>query len=229
MWFTLGLMRLTFLGHAAFLVQTLGYNVVFDPFSPGIGYAPLRTQADLVSLSHDNPKWHSHLQSVGGEFSVFDALEHIGQPWDCDGVLLESIPVFESWPDDGEPQGPNAMVKMTSENLRVLHMGDVGHALGDDYLEALGEIDVVLAPVGGPPTIEPPQLKAFLHELNPKIVVPMHFMIPGLKMQLEPLDAFLNAWEGRAVRSGSSQLEISMATLPDEMTLQVLEPSRLNR
>lgn len=220
-------MRLTFLGHAAFLLQTQGYHVVFDPFSPQIGYAPLNTLADLVSLSHDNPKWHSHTQSVGSEFSIYDALEHIGQPWDFDGVVLESIPVFERWPDNGDPEGPNAMVKLTSENLRILHMGDVGHALGDDYLQALGEIDIVLAPVGGPPTIELGQLKAFLDELQPKIVVPMHFMIPGLKMQLEPLDAFLGLWDGAAERRGASLMEVTMATLPDETTLRVLEPSRL--
>lgn len=221
-------MRLTFLGHAAFLLQTQGYNVVFDPFSPHIGYAPLKTSADLVSLSHDNPKWHSHLESVGGEFSVYSALEHIGQPWDFDGVLLESIPVFESWPDEGEPVGPNAMVKLTSENLRVLHMGDVGHALGDDYLGALGEVDIVLAPVGGPPTIELAQLLAFLDELQPKIVVPMHFGVPGLQMQLEPLDEFLRLWDGAIERRGASLMEVTMATLPDDTTLRVLEPSRLS-
>ncbi len=220
-------MRLTFLGHAAFSIKTQGYSVVFDPFSPDIGYAPLGTKADLVSLSHDNPKWHSHTQSVSGEFTVYNGLENIGQPWDFDGVLLESIPVFEKWPDNSDPEGPNAMVKMTSENLRVLHMGDVGHALGDDYLGALGEIDVVLAPVGGPPTIELEQLKAFLDELQPNIVVPMHFGIEGLKMQLEPLDVWLEMWDGALERSGSSQLEISMATLPDETTLRVLEPLRL--
>lgn len=222
-------MRLTFLGHAAFLLQTQGYNFVFDPFSPDIGYAPLQTKADFVCLSHDNPKWHSHTQSVGGEFSVYNALEHIGQPWDIDGVLLESIPVFERWPDDSEPEGPNAMVKLTSENLRILHMGDVGHALGDDYLEALGEVDVVLAPVGGPPTIEPAQLLSFLDELQPKIVVPMHFMVPGLKMQLEPLEAFLELWDGAVERRGASLLEVTMATLPGETTLRVLEPSRQNQ
>lgn len=222
-------MRLTFLGHAAFLLQTQGYHIVFDPFSPRIGYAPLDTRADLVCVSHDNPKWHSHLPSVGGEFSVYDALEHIGQPWDFDGVLLESIPVFERWPDEGDPEGPNAMVKLTGENLRVLHMGDVGHALGDDYLQALGEVDIVLAPVGGPPTIEPSQLLAFLDELQPKIVVPMHFGVPGLKMQLGSLDEFLKLWDGAIERRGASLLEATMATLPGEMTLRVLEPSRLNQ
>ncbi len=220
-------MRLTFLGHAAFSIKTQGYSVVFDPFSPDIGYAALGSKADLVSLSHHNPKWHSHTESVGGEFSVYDALEHIGQPWDFDGVLLESIPVFEKWPDNSDPQGPNALVKLTSENLRVLHMGDVGHALGDDYLGALGEIDVVLAPVGGPPTIELADLKSFLEELDPKIVVPMHFGIEGLRMQLEPLEAFLEIWDGAIERSGSSQLDLAMATLPREMTLRVLEPLRL--
>ena len=220
-------MRLSFLGHAAFQVQTLGYNLVFDPFSPDIGYASLDVRADLVSISHENPKWHSHLESVAGEWTLYPALENFGQTWDFDGIALESFPVFESWPDAEEPQGPNGMVKITSENLRLLHMGDVGHALGDEYLEALGEVDIVLAPVGGPPTIALPDLLAFLEELAPKIVVPMHYGVPGLKMRLEPLATFLELWNGSVEQGGKSELTLSMETLPRAMTLQVLEPGRL--
>ena len=222
-------MRLSFLGHAAFEIQTLGYTVVFDPFSPDIGYLPLDVRADLVSISHENPKWHSHLESVGGEWTLYHALENLGQTWDFDGIALEAFPVFERWPDDAEPDGPNGMVKITAENLRVLHMGDVGHALGDEYLEALGEVDVVLAPVGGPPTIELPDLIAFLEALSPRLVIPMHYGVPGLKMQLEPLATFLALWSGRVVQDGKSEVTLAMETLPDEMTLRVLEPRRLGR
>lgn len=220
-------MRLSFFGHACFGIQTLGYRLVFDPFSRGIGYAPLDTRADLVSISHENPKWHSHLESVEGDWTLYNALENLGQTWDFDGIALEAFPVFESWPDGGEPDGPNAMVKITSENLRVLHMGDVGHALGDDYIEALGEIDVVLAPVGGSPTIQLADLKSFLEELEPKIVIPMHYAVEGLQMQLEPLEAFLELWEGRVEQSSKSELELKMDGLPREMTLWLLEPLRL--
>lgn len=220
-------MRLTFFGHAAFEIQSSGYRLVLDPFSPEIGYAPLKAQADLICISHENPKWHSHTQSVSGDWTLYNALEQVGQTWDFDGISLESFPVFESWPDKGEPDGPNAMFKITSENLRVLHMGDAGHALGDDYIEALGEVDVVLAPIGGPPTIELEQLKSFLEELEPKIVVPMHYMIPSLKMQLEPLDTWLNLWDGRTLRAGKSELQLKMDDLPREPTLCVLQPSRL--
>ncbi|BCM90376.1 hypothetical protein IAD21_02228 [Abditibacteriota bacterium] len=222
-------MRLTYFGHACFGVQTLGYRLVLDPFSPEIGYAPLQTKADLVCISHENPKWHSHLESVGGDWTLYNALENIGQTWDFDGISLEAFPVFEDWPDNGEPVGPNAMFKITSENLRLLHMGDVGHALGDDYIEALGEVDIVLAPFGGPPTIELTDLKAFLDELNPRLVVPMHYMVEGLKMQLEPLDSFLNLWDGRVERAGKSELELKMDDLPSKTTLQLLEPLRLKR
>ena len=220
-------MRLTYFGHAAFGIQTLGYDLVLDPFSPKIGYAPLGAKADLVCISHENPKWHSDTDSVSGDWTLYNALEQVGQTWDFDGISLESFPVFESWPDDGEPSGPNAMFKITSENLRVLHMGDVGHALGEDYIEALGEVDVVLAPVGGPPTIELTQLKSFLEELEPALIIPMHFGVPGLKMQLEPLHAFLELWDGRVERAGKSELHLKMEDLPRQTTLCVLEPSRL--
>lgn len=220
-------MRLTFFGHACFGLETLGYRLVLDPFSPQIGYAPLATKADLVSISHENPKWHSDTASVGGEWTLYDALEHVGRGWDFDGISLQSFPVFEDWPDDGEPTGPNAMVKITSENLRLLHMGDVGHSLGSDYIEALGEIDVVFAPVGGSPTIELDDLNSFLEELNPRLVFPMHYMIEGLGMKLQPLDAFLDLWSGTVKRSATSDFQLKMEDLPTETTLQILQPLRL--
>ncbi|RYG55507.1 hypothetical protein EON80_30570 [bacterium] len=219
-------MRLTYFGHACFGVQTLGYRLVFDPFSPLIGYAPLATKADLVCISHENPKWHSHLESVAGDWTLYNALENVGQTWDFDGISLESFPVFEDWPDKGEPVGPNAMFKITSENLRILHMGDVGHALRNDYIEALGDVDIVMAPVGGPPTIALDALKAFLGELNPRMVLPMHYMVEGLQMSLKPLDTFLQLWDGRVERSNKSELELKMEDLPRETTLQLLEPLR---
>ena len=223
-------MRLSFLGHAAFQLQTLGYDLVFDPFSPDIGYAPLDARADLVSISHENPKWHSHMESVGGDWTLYHALEHLGQAWDFDGIGLEAFPVFENWPDDGgEPDGPNALVKVTAENLRLLHMGDVGHALGDEYLEALSEIDIVLAPVGGPPTIALPDLLAFLEELQPRVVIPMHYGVPGLKMKLEPLATFRAGWSGPIVEDSKAEITLSMEALPREMTLHILEPERLAR
>ena len=217
-------MRLAYFGHACFGVQTLGYRLILDPFSPHIGYAPLSTKADLVSISHENPKWHSYTGGVEGEWTLYNGLDNFGQTWDFDGISLEAVPVFEDWPDDGEPVGPNAMVKITSENLRLLHMGDVGHALGDDYLEALGEVDIVLAPVGGPPTIELSDLKAFLEELNPRVVVPMHYMVGGLQMQLEPLDSFLGLWDGPVQRANKPDMEFTMSGLPGETTLQLLTP-----
>lgn len=219
-------MRLTYFGHACFGLQTLGYRLVLDPFSPEIGYAPLdsKAKADVVCISHENHKWHSHTESVGGEWTLYNALENVGQTWDLDGITLESFPVFESWPDDGEPAGPNAMFKITSENLRVLHMGDVGHALGSDYIEALGDIDIVLAPTGGFPTIELPDLKSFIDELNPRIVIPMHYMIEGLKMQLEPLDSFVNLWDGPIENTAKSGIELKMDELPPKTMLQLLKP-----
>lgn len=217
-------MLLSYFGHACFGIQTLGYRLVLDPFSPHIGYAPLAVKADLVSISHENPKWHSHTQSVGGEWTLYDALENIGQTWDFDGISLEAFPVFESWPDGGEPVGPNALVKITSENLRLLHMGDVGHALGADYIEALGDIDIVLAPIGGPPTIALPDLVSFLEELAPKIIVPMHYMVEGLAMNLEPLETFLSLWQGNVERDGKGELDISMNDLPSKPTVRVLSP-----
>ncbi|RYX85632.1 hypothetical protein EON83_04645 [bacterium] len=220
-------MRLTYFGHACFGIQTSGYRLVLDPFSSEIGYSPLNTKADLICISHENPKWHSYVEGVDGDWTLYNALENVGQTWDFDGISLESFPVFEDWPDNGEPVGPNAMFKITNENLRILHMGDVGHTLGNDYIEALGDIDIVLAPIGGPPTIELADLKSFLEELNPSLVIPMHYMVEGLQMTLEPLDSFLIIWDGPIERATKSEFDLKMDDLPTKTTLKLLPPLRL--
>ena len=178
-------MQITFVGHACFQIQTGGFKIITDPYSSQIGYSPVNLGADIVTLSHDNPKWHSCLDDVRGDFQVVNGLEIVGETLRAGAISFEAIEVFENLPDDG----PNAMLKITAEKTRILHMGDVGHALDDATREKCGEIDVLLAPTGGAPTISLPDLLEFIEKLAPKIVIPMHFGVPNLAMNALPLEA----------------------------------------
>ena len=217
-------MSLNFIGHACFSLQFSKTRVLTDPYSPEIGYLPVDEAPNLVMISHQNPKWHSYLDDVRGEFQTFRGLEFVDETVFVDEVKLEAVRVWEKLPNDG----PNAMIKIIANELRVLHMGDCGHALSAESVAACGEVDVLLAPAGGPPTLELSDLMRFVDELQPKIVVPMHFAVPNLGMKLQPVESFVDLWpRENVIVHPASSMEISRDSLPHETQLHVLQPARL--
>lgn len=216
-------MRLTFLGHAAFLLETRGKRVIFDPYSSEIGYLPVDADADFVCLSHQNPKWHSCLDAVGGDFEILDGLNLVGASVRRGDLSFGAARVFEK-PGEGE----NAMVWLESEGLRVLHMGDCGVLPDEVTLENCGRVDVLLALAGGFPTLALDDLMVLTEKLAPRMVIPMHFGVPGLQMAALDVAAIEQRFQPpHRVRNAGSSLEITPETLPQSAQLQVLKPLRL--
>lgn len=220
-------MRLTFLGHAAFLIQSAGKQIITDPYSSEIGYLPVNQRADFVCLSHQNRKWHSCLDDIRGEFEVINGLEIIENGATRGAISFGAVKVFEK-PEEGE----NAMIWMESEGVRVLHMGDCGVLPDDETLEKCGRVDVLLALAGGFPTLSLDDLMIVIEKLAPKIVIPMHFGVPGLAMKALVVEEIEKRFEAyRLVRGQSSSLEISSDLLANTLTtgpqLQILKPLRL--
>jgi L-ascorbate metabolism protein UlaG (beta-lactamase superfamily) len=216
-------MRFTFLGHAAFMIKTNGQTIITDPYNSSIGYAPIREVADVVTLSHDNPKWHSCLDDIEGDYQVVNGLDILDEGKTIGAIPFGAALVYERLPDEG----PNSMVWFESEGIRVLHMGDCGVLPSEEALKQCGRVDVLLALTGGTPTIELPDLMQFIEKLQPKIVVPMHFGVPGLQMSALPVGAFEEMWSGTEVGSVTGSLEITAATLPEKCELRVLAPTRM--
>ncbi len=219
-------MRITFLGHACLLIQTGKTGVITDPYSSEIGYLPVDERANLVTLSHENPKYHSYTGDIPGAFETYHALEHIGQTVKRGGVTLESILVHEILPSEG----PNAMVKITAENISVLHMGDCGHLPTKEQIAVCGHVDVLLALAGGPPTIQLDDLMKFVQKLCPRIVIPMHYAVPNLSMQAHEVEEFAALWDADDVtKHDSSTLEITPFVLETDLPhpqLHILKPKR---
>lgn len=215
-------MKITWLGHAAFLLETQNTTVILDPYSSRIGYAPIDLDADIVTASHDNPKYHSCLDELREVGEVVRGLELQGEI-ERRGVKMGAVQVYET--DSGD--GPNAMVWIESEGVRVLHMGDVGHRITPAQVAACGHVDVLLALAGGPPTIEMAPLYEFIEDLKPRIVIPMHFGVPHLDFKLRPVEEFLAGFAvGQIKRLDASMLEVSRASLPQELTVCLLSHAR---
>jgi L-ascorbate metabolism protein UlaG (beta-lactamase superfamily) len=119
------------------------------------------------------------------------------------------------------------IVHFHAEGLHLVFLGDLGHALDEAELAPLRGADVVLVPAGGPPTIDFPEIPHLLDAIGPRLIFPMHYKTPGINLNIQPLERFLDVLPGVPVdRPGRCDYEIRRATLSAERRIIVLEHAR---
>jgi L-ascorbate metabolism protein UlaG (beta-lactamase superfamily) len=219
-------MRITWYGHAAFLIETQGLRIILDPYrSPDSGgYEPIAEGADLVVVSHENDCYHSHLGQIVPPFETIRALELPAEGQIKESIRFQAVHVFET----GErlPEDEVAVVHFHSEGMHVVFLGDLGHPLAENELAPLRGADIVLAAAGCPPTIDYPELAKLLDQIEPRIVIPMHFKTPKINLDIQPLERFLDVLAGTAIDRRQSTIEIALRTLPPCRTIVVLDHAR---
>src|SRR3954447_2597652 len=177
-------MRLTWYGHAAFLVETMGLRVILDPYrSPDWGGSePIAEPADIVAVSHENDRYHSHLGQVVPPFEVVRGLELPDGGTLVRGLRFEAVPVFET--PERRPEDRVTILHFRSEGLHVVHLGDLGHPLTEAELAPIRGAEIVLTSAGGPPTIDFPEIPTLLDAIGPRIVIPMHYKTPRINLNI---------------------------------------------
>jgi len=220
-------MRITWYGHAAFLVETQGLRIILDPYrSPNSGgYEPIAEPADLVIVSHENDRYHSHLGQIVPPFETVRALELAPEGRVIRGIRFEAVHVFET--PERLPEDEVTIIHFRSDGLHVVFLGDLGHPLSEAELAPLRGAEIVLAAAGGPPTIDFPEIPALLDAIGPRIVIPMHFKTPKINLEIQPLEWFLHALPRDPIdRAGTTTVELAPETLPARRTIVVLEHAR---
>jgi len=213
----LWLMDITFLGHASFKLKGKHTGVITDPYDPSIGLKYPRAEADIVTVSHDHHD-HSAVSQVGGEPFV------VGGPgeYEIKGVRIVGVPSFHD-EKKGTIRGKNTIYNIQTDNLFICHLGDLGQSeLVSEQLEAIGQVDILLIPVGGVYTIDAQGAAKIAASLEPKIVIPMHYADPGSNLKLEPVDKFLKEMGAEKVEP-QAKLSITTDKLPEELVVVVLE------
>jgi L-ascorbate metabolism protein UlaG (beta-lactamase superfamily) len=220
-------MHITWYGHAAFLIETQGLRIILDPYrSPDSGgYEPIAEPADLVVVSHENDRYHSHLGQIVPPFETIRALALPPEGKAVRGIRFECVHVFET--PERLPEDEVTVVHFRAEDLQLVFLGDLGHPLSETELAPLRGAEIVLAAAGGPPTIDYPEIPALIAAIAPRLVVPMHFKTPRINLNIQPLERFLAVMTGYPIeRPGRSSFEITRATLPAEATIVVLDHAR---
>ena len=133
-------MKLTWLGHACFLLEQNGYRLIVDPYTGVEGYPELRVKAHQVVCSHQH---HDH-----------NAVEQITPlPAQENPFTIRLVKTFH---DDqgGALRGENTIHVISAGGITVAHLGDLGHQLTAEQRAAIGTVDGVLVPVGGVYTVD---------------------------------------------------------------------------
>ena len=164
-------MIFTCLGHAKFLIELEnGHRIVTDPFDPSTGYEVGAVQADTVLVSHGHHD-HSAVETVKGYTQVIDAAgEHTVAP----DVKVTGVAGFHD-NERGAKRGKNVMYLIEAEGMRVVHLGDLGHLLTEEQVEALAPVDVLMVPVGGFFTIDAETAREVCSQLKARVILPMHY------------------------------------------------------
>lgn len=211
-------MEIAWFGQAAFRLKGKTATIVTDPFDPDfIGLKIPKLEANIITSSHMHGD-HNNLGAVSGaEFIANGPGEY-----EIKGVAFTGV---SSWHDNKEraERGPNIIFTFNVDGVRIAHLGDLGQlALTDSQVEDIGDVDVVLVPVGGVFTINASVAAKVVAQLEPKIVIPMHYALPGLKVDLEPVDHFLKEM-GKEGVAPVTKLTVSADKLPEEPQVVVLE------
>ena len=220
-------MKIKWYGHACFRVEEDGISIVTDPYTPEVsGLDPVSEPADLVIMSSDTDEYHSNESMIPGDPLRINALE-IAQkgPVELGGVAFEAFQTMESV-EHKEAPDDNAMYRFELGGVSVLHLGDLGNPVAEEQLARLrGRVDILLALTGGPPTIELDDLDRAIEDIGARVVIPMHYQIPGLKLSILPIDAFTSRYpEEAVVAAGAPEVEFTPDTLPQGFRIYVLEP-----
>ncbi len=220
-------MLIHWFGHAAFLIEADGVRIILDPYrSPDSGgYGPIDSPADVVVVSHENDRYHSHLGQIRPPFEVVRALDIPEGGREVRGIQFEAVRVFET--PEKLAGDEVTIVHFRAEGLHVAFLGDLGHALDEAELAPIRGADVVMIPAGGPPTLDFPLVAPLLDAIGPRVVIPMHYKTPRIDLAIQPVERLFEALPGWPVEAvDGPSFEVTRATLPESRRIVSLRHSR---
>jgi L-ascorbate metabolism protein UlaG (beta-lactamase superfamily) len=212
-------MEISWLGHSCFRLRSREAAVITDPCSPATGHSIGRLTADIVTVSHDHPG-HNYVKAVTGTPVVITAPGE----YEVAGVFITGIATYHGG-RKGSPRGKNTVYMIEMDNIRVCHLGDLGHLPTTEQVEDMSGADVLLVPVGATNTIDVHTAAEVVGLLEPAVVIPMHYKTAHSTAPLNPLQRFLTEMGLRQVEP-LPKVSFNRSNLPDETQVIVLDYKR---
>ncbi len=205
-WYGQSCFRVVFQGQKKSKQSTV---LVIDPYDENTGLKPPKNEADIILITHNHADHNNKKIAQKNSFVI----ESPGE-YEMHDIFIQGIFSFHD-KKKGEERGVNTIYTIEAEEMRMCHMGDFGQEeLTDEQLRQIGEVDVLMIPVGGVYTVDAKEATKVISQIEPRIVIPMHYKIPGLKIKLDDLSPFLKAI-GEKKATTEEKLTVQKKNLPD--------------
>jgi L-ascorbate metabolism protein UlaG (beta-lactamase superfamily) len=214
-------MKIKWLGHACFLITSKGgVRIITDPYAVGggINYSPIKETADVVVISHGHDD-HSNISTVQGKPEVVKG--NVTKA--AKGIQFRGI-ITHHDASQGKQRGPNTVFCFTVDDMKLCHLGDLGHILSSEQVNEIGAVDILFAPVGGFYTIDASVASRVCDQLKPKVIIPMHFKTPECAYPIAGVEDFLKG-KKNVKKIGGSEVEFEREKLPTVTEIVLLQPA----
>jgi L-ascorbate metabolism protein UlaG (beta-lactamase superfamily) len=216
-----------YLGHSCFRLRGRDGIVLCDPFDRSVGLDIGRPTAQIVTVSHAHPD-HANLAAVKPMRERIFPIEGPGE-YEVSGVMITGVRTFHD-KHKGAELGNNTVYVIHLDDVVFCHLGDLGHELTTHQLDEIGNVDVLFIPVGGGETIGPSEAVSVISQIEPRIVIPMHYALRGQRSftsDLAPLEKFTHEIGMKEVIE-EEKLTITNTNLPsedEETRFVIMKPS----
>ncbi len=219
-----GPIQIKWFGHSFFQITTSsGTRIITDPFG-AMGFPMPEVWPHLVTVGREHGN-HNNVGLAKGNPLVLRGLKEGGSDWNLINttfrdVLVYDVPVHQRGvPEYLGLRGAAFVFEM--DGLCVLHSGDVSEPFNEDQLQLIGHIDILLQTIGGIYTAGPEAAHRIVEQLQPKIVIPMHYW----QNMGNALERFITGpYKVRTLETNT--FIVSKDTLPDETEIIVLKVMR---
>lgn len=196
-------------------------KIITDPYEPGgydgaLSYGSIPDEIDIAVVSHDHPD-HNYVQGLKGKPKVIKS----PGAHEISGIQFKGISTYHDT-SQGRERGESTVFCFTVDNIRLCHLGDLGHPLGSKEVSEIGKVDVLMIPVGGFYTIDAKVAADVVNSIKPLLVIPMHFKTEKCGFPIASVDDFLSG-KKNVKKLNTSEIEITRDNLPTSTAIQVLK------
>lgn len=205
-------------GQACFKIKGKNTTIVIDPFDPEmVGLKlPKDLSGELLLVTHDH-KDHAYIEGVNGEPQL---IKGPGE-YESHGIAIVGVQTYHDT-ENGAQRGKNTVYNLHIDGVNIVHLGDLGHTLTDEQVQEIGSTDILMIPVGGNYTIDAKLASEVVSQLEPRVIIPMHYKLEGLKVEVGELAPFLKEMAVDENTPSQPKLAITKDKLPDEPQVIVL-------
>lgn len=208
-------MIINWFGQSCFKIQGQDSTLVTDPFDNSFGLKVPRLAADIVTVSHDFND-ANNIDTIKGTGENQPFIIKTPGEYEIKNIFVYGIPTYHNEPG-GKEKSPSLLYLIEIDQIKIAHLGNLDHVLSNGEVEKLEGADILMIPVGGNTVLSAKQATELISQLEPRIVIPMNYQIPGLKLKnkIDGINSFCKEF-GVCPTEEINKFKVTKKDLPQE-------------